>query len=186
MIIQSPARNIQRSWQTLVLRGIIAVLFGALTILFPGLTLLILVFFFAGYSLADGILACVLAIHQRSHFRYWWVIFLEGVAGIIIGLLTFIWPGVTSLILLSLITAWALITGVLELIAAFFHRSIHGFEWPLALAGFISVMLGIALISRPVGSILLIVEAIGFYAFAFGALMVFRAIRIWSEHPVQA
>ncbi|MBV8810976.1 MAG: DUF308 domain-containing protein, partial [Acidobacteriaceae bacterium] len=67
-----------RRWWMLLLRGIIAIIFGLLAFAWPGLTLIILTALFGGYALVDGIFALVAGIHAR-----WVVLALIGVLGII-------------------------------------------------------------------------------------------------------
>ena len=106
----------------------------------------------------------------------WWMLLLSGIAGVILGILVFIWPGITSLVLLYLIAAWAIITGIIELVAAF----TTGLGWVLALAGALSILLGIVLLARPVAGILSLVWLIGIYAIIWGVLQIVRAIQARS------
>ncbi len=106
----------------------------------------------------------------------WWMLLLEGIAGVILGILVFIWPGITALVLLFLIAAWAVITGIIELVAAF----TVGMGWLLALAGVLSIVLGIILFARPVAGILSLVWLIGIYAIIWGILLIVRAFQARS------
>ena len=170
-------RPMARYWWVLAMRGVAAVIFGVLALLVPGITLLVLVTFFGAYALVDGILAIIHALQHRDEDRHWWVLLLEGLTGVAIGILTFLLPGLTLITLFYLIAAWALVTGVLEIIMAIrLRREIHN-EWSLALAGVISVILAILLMVNPVAGIFSLVIAVGIYAIVFGALMLFLAFR---------
>ena len=103
-----------RYWWVIALRGVIAVLFGLLAFFIPGITLLTLVLLFGAYALLDGSFDIVSAIRAPSHH---WALVLEGIVGIIAGILTFVWPGITAMVLLYLIGFWAIFTGVLEIVA---------------------------------------------------------------------
>ena len=98
------------------MRGIAAVLFGLAALLWPGLTLFVLIIFFGAYVLVDGIFALVAGIRGSRDRR--WVLLAEGALGILAGLISFFWPGITALALLYVIAFWAIFTGVLEVVMA--------------------------------------------------------------------
>ena len=103
-----------RHWWAVALRGFLAVAFGIVTLLTPGLTLFYLVLLFGGYAILEGLFNLVSAVRAPRHH---WPLLLEGTVGIIAGVLTFAWPGITALFLLYLIAFWAMFTGVLEITA---------------------------------------------------------------------
>jgi hypothetical protein len=76
-----------RYWWALALRGVLAVLFGLLAFFIPGITLLSLVLLFGAYVFLDGIFDLVAAARSPSHH---WALVLEGIIGIIAGILTFL------------------------------------------------------------------------------------------------
>src|SRR6266566_8458533 len=121
-------------WWILAIRGLLAVLFGLAAFVWPGLTLLVLVLLFGAYALVDGVIAVVVSLQERRVFARWWVLLLEGLVGIAAGIVAFVWPGITALALLYVIAAWAIVTGALEIAAAFSGRLPLPLEWTLALA----------------------------------------------------
>ena len=110
--------QLARNWWVLALRGVIAVLFGLAAFVWPGITLAALVLLFGAYALVDGVFAVIAALTGRSGHERWWVLLLEGLVGVAAGVLTFVWPAITEFVLLYLIAAWAVVTGVIEVIAA--------------------------------------------------------------------
>ena len=106
--------TLARNWWALALRGLVAVLFGLLTFILPGITLVTLVLLFGAYALVDGIFNVIAFFRVASHH---WALLIEGVIGIIAGVLTFAWPAITAIVLLYLISFWAIFTGVFETIA---------------------------------------------------------------------
>ena len=177
MDIMTNARLSSRYWWLLVIRGLIAVLFGLAAIVWPGLTLLVLVILFGAYALVDGVIAVIVSLQERSVFRRWWVLLVEGLVGIVIGVVTFFWPAITALVLLYLVATWAIVTGIFELAAAFSGRVPVATEWTLALAGILSVLLGVLLAALPRAGLLSLVWLIGAYAIVFGVLLIIRAFQ---------
>ena len=105
-------------WWVLLLRGIVAIGFGVIAWLWPALTLETLVLFFGAFALVSGVFLVFAAFAGRRTHDQWWVLLLEGLLGITLGVLTWRAPGVTALALVLYIAAWALVTGVLEIVAA--------------------------------------------------------------------
>ena len=99
-----------RYWWVLALRGVLAVLFGLFAFFIPAITLLSLVLLFGAYVLLDGIFDLVAAVRSPSHH---WALVLEGIVGMIAGILTFLWPGITAMVLLYLIAFWKCLLGVI-------------------------------------------------------------------------
>ena len=110
-------RTITHYWWMILLRCIFAILFGIAAIIWPGPTIEVLVLLFGAYALVDGIFAVIVGIQQYGETQRWWAALLEGIAGIVLGVLTLVWPGTTATVLLAFIAAWAIVTGVFEIAA---------------------------------------------------------------------
>src|SRR3712207_2895613 len=170
--------SIARNWWVLAVRGVAAILFGIAAFIWPGITLSVLVLLFGAYALVDGIFAVVAGINVRRQEDRWWMMVLSGVAGIIFGVLTVFWPGITALVLVFFIAAWSIVTGALEVAAAIrLRRELEG-EWMLALAGIASVLFGILLFVQPGAGALALVWIIGAYAVVYGVLLLILAFRL--------
>ena len=167
--------SLAKNWWALALRGLVAVLFGLLTFLLPGITLATLVLLFGAYALADGIFNVIAFFKVASHQ---WALLIEGVIGIIAGVLTFAWPGITALVLLYLIAFWAIFTGVLEIVAAVRLRKAISNEWLLLLMGVLSLLFGLFILFVPGAGALAIVLWIGAYALVFGIFLMAFAFRL--------
>ena len=183
MFANNMSESMAKHWWLLVVRGVFAVLFGGLTILMPEITLYVLVLMFGVYVLMDGGFTIYAALKGREKNQRWWVGLLEGIVGIVVGLLTFVWPGMTGLILLYLIAFWAITTGVLEIVAAIHLRKEISTEWLLGLSGVLSLVFGIMLIFAPGSGALALAWLIGFYAIMFGFTMIGLGLRLRNFTP---
>jgi len=176
-----------RNWWVLLIRGIAAILFGIAVILVPGIALTVLVLLWGAYALVDGVFALIAGFQGRATNDRWWVTVLEGLVGIIAGILTFIWPDITAIALLYVIAAWAIITGILEIVAAIrLRKEIEGEFW-LGLAGLASIIFGVLLILFPGAGILTLLWLVAIYAIAFGILEIILAFRLrgHADQPTQ-
>lgn len=175
---QNLAAALGRNWWLLLLRGLVAIVFALLTWAQPGVSLAALVLVFGIYVLADGLLGVWSAIAKRRDNRHWWLLLLWGLVGIVVGVMTFIMPGITGLVLLMYIAAWAVITGVLQIVAAIrLRKEIKG-EWLMILSGLVSVVFGVLLFLQPGAGALAVAWIIAAYAFIFGVLMVLLAFKV--------
>jgi|SRR5262245_35228546 len=170
-------RLIGRSWWLIVLRGVCAILFGLIAWTWPGVTLHTLVLLWGAYAFADGVFAFAVAISGRSA-RPWWVLMLEGLISFGAAAAAFLYPGITAVVLLWVIAAWALVTGAVEIAEAIqLRKEIEGELW-LGLAGLASMLFGLVLIARPSLGALAVVWIIGSYAVVFGVLLVLLGFRV--------
>ena len=167
-----------RYWWMILLRGVIAVLFGVMLLVSPGISLASLVFLFGFFVLADGIGNVVTAFGGRKEEDHWWVLLLAGLAGIGVGILTFMSPGITALALLFYIAVWAIVTGVLQIVAAIrLRKEIQGEFW-MVLGGLASVVFGVLVMARPGAGALAIVTFIGIYAIVVGVSLILLSFRV--------
>ena len=170
--------TLKLNWWLLALRGLVAVLFGVLAFMWPGATLITLVWLFGAFALVNGILSLVLAAKTPKGYPKVGSLIFGGLLGILAGLLAFVMPGITALGLLILIAAWAIVTGIMELVAAVRLRKIINNEWLLVLAGIASVVFGVILLFQPAAGALALIWLIGAWAFVFGILLMILAFRM--------
>jgi uncharacterized membrane protein HdeD (DUF308 family) len=136
-----------------------------------------LILFYGAYVLVDGVLAIVAAITGGTPAPRWWLA-VVGLLGIAAGLLTFMMPGLTALVLLYFIAGWAIATGVFQIIGAIRLRKEIDNEWLLILCGVISVLFGIAMFMAPGAGALALIWVIGIYAIIIGVLLVGLSFRL--------
>jgi uncharacterized membrane protein HdeD (DUF308 family) len=174
------------NWLLLLLRGIVTIAFGVLAFIWPGLTLLTLIFLWGAYAIADGVFALGAAVSSKGGeiAPRWWLA-LIGLAGILAGLLAFVWPAITAQVLLVFIASWAILTGALQIWGAIQLRKEIEVEWMLVLSGLLSIALGVALLARPGVGALAVVWLIGSFAILVGCIYV--SLALWlKKHKRQA
>ena len=177
------ARGLLRSladyWWLLLLRGLAAVAFGVLAFFWPGLTLVVLTLVWGAYALADGILALWGAIAARGGETgtRWWLA-LGGVVSILAGLIAFFYTGMTALVLLMFIAAWAIVIGVILVWGAIELWKVLDDAWLLVLNGVLAIAFGVILFAQPGAGALAVVWMIAWFAIVFGILHIALAFRL--------
>lgn len=172
-----------RNWWALAIRGGAGIIVGVLAFVLPGVTLVTLILLFGAYAIVDGIFNLIAALRGRTGEQPRWWLALEGLVSLGAGMVTFAMPGLTTLVLVYVIAVWAVITGVLEIVAAIrLHHEISN-EWWLVASGVLSVVFGGLLMFAPGAGALALVFWIGAYAIVFGALLVGLAFRLRREQP---
>ena len=177
----SLSSTLARNWTVVVARGVLGIIIGLIAFLFPGPTLLSLVGLFAVFLIIDGILAIVAAVRAASKHERWGFLTFEGIVGIVAGILAMALPGLTVLVFVGLLAAWALISGWLELRAAFNLATDHG-RWWLALGGIISIAFGIVLVAAPMFGALVVTWWVGAYATFFGATLLALGFKLRARN----
>jgi uncharacterized membrane protein HdeD (DUF308 family) len=167
-----------RNWWVYALRGLAAVLFGVLAFIWPGITLLTLVFLFGWYAVANGVLSFILAVKAPNGYPRFSGLVLPGLFSLAVGVIAFIIPGITALALLLLIATWAIVNGVMEIVAAIRLRKEITNEWMLILAGAASVIFGVLFLMWPGAGALAMLWWIGSFAIVFGILFIGLAFRL--------
>jgi uncharacterized membrane protein HdeD (DUF308 family) len=166
-----------RSWWVPALRGIIGILFGVLALMWPGLTLLTLVALFAAYALLGGIASVIGAIGHRRFDDDWWLPLLLGLVSIGAAIVAVVNPVLTTLVLVMVIAANALVTGVLDIVSAVRLRRVLEGDWLLALSGIASVVFGALVFMYPLAGAIALVWMVSVYAIVTGVLLLSLAVR---------
>jgi uncharacterized membrane protein HdeD (DUF308 family) len=165
--------SLARHWWVFVLRGMVALIFGFIAWTRPGLTLASLILLFGIYAIVDGVVGLIAGI--RGHAGS---LVLASILSAAAGVVTFMWPGVTTFALLYLIAFWAIVRGIGEISTAISLRKLIRNEWLLGLAGLASVLFGLLLIVRPGAGALSVIWLIGTFAFAIGILLIGLGFRV--------
>jgi uncharacterized membrane protein HdeD (DUF308 family) len=169
---------VSRKWWVLLLRGIAFIVLGVIAMMWPGIPLTWLVWLFAAFCLIDGAASIVLGMRGEPNGTIWWTMIVLGVLAIAGAILAISMPGITLLLLLSIVAYLAILRGIFEIIAAIRLRKDIDDEWVLGLSGAASVLFGILLLSRPGAGLLVMAIMIGAYMTAIGMLTVALSLRL--------
>lgn len=174
------AQPFDRTWESMLLSGVAALVFGILVLLRPAISLAVLVLFFGVYALIDGIARVITALARREAEPHWPALLVSGILGIAVGVVTFFWPGVTAIALVYLIAFWAIVIGIGEISAGVRMRKVITGEWVLMLAGVLSVIFGVLIALFPGAGALALVFWIAWFAIVLGILRIALGLRLRS------
>ena len=178
---QPATRDHAPSWWVLVLRGLVAILFGLAALFWPGLILAVLIVFFGLYALVDGILAIIAALRSSGRGMRRPLLLIEGIIGILFGILALFLPGLTALTLVYFVAFWAILSGIARIVMAVMLRREIENEWSIALSGVLSVILGIVLLFLPGAGLLAYTWLVGILALAVGIVLIYYAFRVRGQ-----
>ena len=172
-----------RRWWIVAARGVVAVAFGVAAFLAPQRALAFLVSFFAMFAAADGLFTMGAGLSLN-----WLSLFLQGVAGGAVGLLTFFYPPAAQAGFVYLVVAWAFATGGLEVMGALRLRQVVNGpmvkgEWLLGASGVLSLLFGALVAVQSDGGGAALAWVIGGYAIVSGALLLALALNIRTWQP---
>ena len=177
---QAMSARLAQNWWAVAIRGVFAIIFGLIAFFWTGVTILSLIWFFAAYMLVDGVCGIVAAVRAARRNERWGLLLLEGIADIAAGIIAWVWPGITLFVLILMMAAWSLVTGVLMIVAAFKLHPTYGRGW-LIFSGIVSVLFGIALVVSPPTAAIVLTWWLGAYALVFGVALLVLAFKLRSH-----
>jgi uncharacterized membrane protein HdeD (DUF308 family) len=164
---------VAQHWWVLLLRGIVSIVLGVMAFVWPGLTLASLVLLYGLMCLVDGVVAIAGGLGAK-----FWQSVLIGAVSIAAGIVTFVYPGLTAMVLLYLIAFWAIFRGIFDIAAAIEFRKVIEGELLLGLAGLASIIFGILILFNPGAGALSVVWIFGTYALLFGIMLVILSFKL--------
>lgn len=171
--------TLAQRWWIFALRGALAILFGLMALVWPVMTVVVLVVLWGAYALVDGVTALYLTFTHRE----WPTLdrVMHGVLGgisVLAGLVALVWPGLTAGVLLIIIAAWAIVAGVLQIVAAVRLRKVIVNEWFYVVTGVLTVLLGVIMFASPGSGVLALVVTIGIFAILWGVVLLLFSFRL--------
>jgi uncharacterized membrane protein HdeD (DUF308 family) len=175
------AATLAQHWWAIVLRGVIAIVFGVVALTAPGAVLLSLAFLFGIYLLIDGVIGLISTVRAVTAHGHWGVLLAEAVLNILMGVIALVLPEAAVFAFILLMAAWALISGGLMIAAAVRLHASHG-RWWLGLGGAASVLWGVLLFAAPMIGAVVVTWWLGIYAIVFGVALLACGWRLRAQH----
>lgn len=175
----------QGKWITLILRGVLALILGVLMLLNLEAGILAVLVILGVYALLDGIIKLGEAYAQEKAGGSYRYILLSAAVSLAIGIMIFIWPKITAVILIALIAAQILIQGGTDIFAALRERKAlsRGRFWLLLIGGIAQLLFGLWMIAQPAMGGVTIVAVIAAYAIVVGVILIIRGIEEKAGGP---
>src|SRR3972149_12135856 len=96
-------KKLAKHWWAILIRGIVAIAFAFLAFLATGFTLKLLLIFLGLYLLLDGLFAIIGSLMAAREHQKWWILLIEGIISLAAGIVVFVWPAATLIILVYLV-----------------------------------------------------------------------------------
>ena len=168
--------RIQKNWWLLLLRGILALIFGILAIASPGLVLITLLLYIGIMAVLSGLFLIIEGIAIKSDDRGMRI--LEGVLSIIFGLMFILAPGFVLSFVMYFIAFWAIIGGIMQIVYAIKLRKEITNEWLAILNGVITLIFGILVLTNILAGASALVMLFGIFAIITGIIQIVLSFKV--------
>jgi uncharacterized membrane protein HdeD (DUF308 family) len=152
---------------SLLWRGLLAIAIGIVSVAWPNITVGAFVILFAVYAFIAAAMNALVAFSSSRAgpvFGYLLLSLLSLAAGVV----ALVWPDITALVLVIWIAAWAVVTGVIEVVMAFRQGETAGERALWAITGLLSVVLGVVLFIRPDIGAVSLASVFGLFSIFYG------------------
>lgn len=169
---------IGKNWWVVLLHGVIGVLFGLMLFTMPLVSVLVLVYMFAFTLIFDGAISAYIGVKLKNKTSEWWIVLFGGILGVILGVISIIYPNITAIVLLMMVAIWTITTGITQILVAIKLRKEIESEIFIILSGILSVLVGLFLIARPLSGMISLVWVAGFFAIFYGILLIIASLKL--------
>jgi uncharacterized membrane protein HdeD (DUF308 family) len=163
-------------WPLLLLRAVFAMAIGIVTFAVPVWSTMGLVLLLATYTIGDGAVALLLAVAVARAGRGATALFAEALLRVAVGLFALFAPARAALAFVDLFALWAVASGAAAIALAIALRQELAGEWPLPLAGALSIICGV--MSLTMGATLDARWIVGPYITLFGFTLLALSLRL--------
>ena len=164
------------AWWDVLLRGLIALVFGLALFFWPRLSLVTFILLFAAFSFIDGILILLQTVTIRDGL--WWVRLIHGIIALLAAVAAVIWPGLTLVVFAYLIGFYWAFTGILQIVVGFGARKAIKGEMMMIAGGIITTIVGAILLIYPLVGIVALAQVVGIFNIAFGIILALLAVKL--------
>jgi uncharacterized membrane protein HdeD (DUF308 family) len=161
---------------SLLWRGLLAIVIGVVSVAWPDVTVGAIVILFAVYAFIAAITDTMRAFSSDRAgpvAGYLLLAVLSAAAGVV----ALVWPGITALVLTLWVAAWALVTGIVEVVVTFRQGATAGERAMWILSGLVSIALGVVLFVRPDVGVLSLATVFGLFAIVYGLSVVVLSVQ---------
>ncbi|HET9778857.1 MAG TPA: HdeD family acid-resistance protein [Propionibacteriaceae bacterium] len=168
----------KKIWIFAIVRGVLAIIFGLIALFAPIATAIVLAIVVGVYAIVNGVFDIIEAIRHRGSSSMVLRIVL-GAISILFGILVLVWPGISLTILVILVGIWAIIIGILQIMASVRHRSVPNSGWVWGIVGgALSILFGILVLVWPGTGLVSIIWIIGIWAIVWGITLVVLGVQL--------
>jgi uncharacterized membrane protein HdeD (DUF308 family) len=153
-----------------VITGLLMIVLGGLFLARPGLSLASIILLVGIFVIVYGVGLVIAGLMGHTESRGWAI--AVGALAVIMGIVTLAWPAATSLAVLYIIAAWAIITGIADIAGAFVGGISGGRRVWLVILGLLGIAIGIVFFVHPVTGVLALLWVVGIYLVALGILRI--------------
>jgi uncharacterized membrane protein HdeD (DUF308 family) len=168
----------KRIWIFAIIRGVLGIIFGLIALFAPIATAVVLAIVIGVWAIVDGVFDIVEAIRHRGSSSMALRIVL-GAVSILFGILVLVWPGMSLGVLVIFVGIWAIIIGVLQIMASIRHRALpnSGWVWGI-IGGALAILFGILVLIRPGAGLVSIIWIIGIWAIVWGITLIVLGVQL--------
>jgi len=171
-------RTLAHIWKAMAFRGVVAIAFAVVILAWPGIGVTTLIALFGAFALVSGVASVAGAFGTPMAGNRRAGLVLEGLLGIAVGVVVFIWPGLSALGLLYAIAAWAIAIGITE-IGLSFTLPLSGSRSVLVgLSGLLSIAFGAIMFAKPGAGAIAVLALIAAFALVAGVMQIGYALEL--------
>jgi uncharacterized membrane protein HdeD (DUF308 family) len=168
----------KKVWIFAIIRGVLAIIFGLIALFAPIATAIALAIVIAAYAIVNGVFDIIEAIRHRGSSSMVLGIVL-GAVSILFGIVVLLWPGMSLGILVILVGVWAIVIGIIQIMASVRHRAVphSGWVWGV-IGGALSILFGVLVLVWPNAGLVSIIWIIGIWATIWGITLIILGVQL--------